>query len=423
MDIWARAEAALAGEGGDQIARGLSAEVAAHEVAPGLLFCESFANLVAFETGDGVLVVDTGTILSADAAVAAVRGWSSRPVRWIVLTHGHVDHVMGVSAFDADADRRGEPRPDVIAHRGVLERFEVYRRSAGYNGWINHRQFGIPPVWPTDYREPDRVYDDRLDLELAGERFELRHSRGETDDQTWLWSPGRSVVCCGDLYIGVAPNAGNPQKRQRFALEWADALAEIAALQPELVLPGHGLPLRGPAVATVLGETSRWLRHLHDETLRLMNEGLPLDAIVRQVKPPPELASRPHLREVYDESDFVVRNVWRRYGGWWDGNPARLKPPPDAELAAAVAELAGGAEALARRAEELLAVGRAELAAQLAEWAAAAAPASELAAAARAEIYRLLARRAESLMTRGIYDWASRRPGTNQISPATTNRL
>ena len=409
MDIWARADAALTGGGADHIARGISTELFSHEVAPGLLFCESFSNVVAFETADGIVLVDSGTVLTADATVAAVRAWSASPVRWIVLTHGHVDHVMGVAAFDAEAERRGEPGPEVIAHRGVLERFEIYRRTAGYNGWINHRQFGIPPVWPADYRPIDRLYDDRLDLELGGERFELRHSRGETDDQTWLWAPARRVVCCGDLYIGVAPNAGNPQKRQRFALEWAEALEEIAALEPELVLPGHGLPLRGEAVRTVLGETGRWLRHLHDETVRLMNEGLGLDEIVSRVRPPEDLAGRPYLREVYDEAEFVVRNVWRRYGGWWDGNPARLKPPLDAELAAEVASLAGGAEALAARADELVQGGELELGAQLAEWAVLADTGSEAAKRARVGAYEALADAATSLMTRGIYRWAARR--------------
>ena len=421
MDIWARADAALNGDGGDQIARGLTTDLTAHEVAQGVLFCEAFANLAAVETAAGVLLVDTGTVLTADAAVAAVRGWSAAPVRWIVLTHGHVDHVMGVAAFDAEAERRGEPRPEVIAHRAVPERFEIYRRTAGYNGWINHRQFGIPPYWPATYREPDRTYEDRLELELGGERFVLRHSRGETDDQTWLWAPERRLVCCGDLYIGVAPNAGNPQKRQRFALEWAEALDEIVALEPEILLPGHGLPLRGEAIPRVLGEMARWLRHLHDETVRLMNEGLPLDVIVSRVRPPEDLAGRPYLREVYDEAEFTVRNVWRRYGGWWDGNPARLHPPSDVSLAAEVATLAGGAGALAQRALRLLKEGEPRLAAQLAEWAMAADPDSDGVAEAYSAVYSALAGSARSLMSRGIYEWASarrdsRRSGTNQIS-------
>ena len=61
----------------------------------------------------------------------------------------------------------------------------------------------------------------------------------------------------------------------------------------------------------------------------------------------PELCHEPYLHPVYDEPEFIVRNIWRLYGGWYDGNPARLKPAPDARLAQELAALAGGAERLA----------------------------------------------------------------------------
>ena len=69
-----------------------------------------------------------------------------------------------------------------------------------------------------------------------------------------------------------------------------------------------------------------------------MNEGASLDELLQQVRAPAELLERPWLRPIYDEPEFIVRNIWRLYGGWWDGNPAHLKPAPDAELAR---ELAG----------------------------------------------------------------------------------
>ena len=84
---------------------------------------------------------------------------------------------------------------------------------------------------------------------------------------------------------------------------------------------------------------------------------------------PQAVLDQPWLQPVYDEPEFVVRNIWRLYGGWYDGNPARLKPAPDAAVAAEVAALAGGVDALAARAAELAAAGDLRLAAQLAEWA------------------------------------------------------
>ena len=75
--------------------------------------------------------------------------------------------------------------------------------------------------------------------------FELHHARGETDDATWTWIPETKILAPGDLFIWAAPNAGNPQKVQRYAGEWAAALREMAALGAETMIPGHGLPIFG----------------------------------------------------------------------------------------------------------------------------------------------------------------------------------
>ena len=98
----------------------------------------------------------------------------------------------------------------------------------------------------------DRVPLPRPDLHAtsststwAALRFELHHARGETDDHTWTWMPERAVLCCGDLFIWASPNAGNPQKVQRYPASGRSALREMAALEPEVLLPGHGLPVVG----------------------------------------------------------------------------------------------------------------------------------------------------------------------------------
>src|SRR5262245_61817141 len=188
-DLWQRAEAALGEGGGERIAgHPAAATAASHEVAPDVLFCEGFANVAVFATSEGMLLVDSGTAAAAEWLHRAVRDWSRAPVRYIVLTHGHVDHVMGLAPFDREAVEAGRRPPEVVAHESVLERFEVYRRTAGYNGVINHRQFGIPPAWPREYRLPDRTHHDGMELALGSLTFELRHSRGETDDQTWVWA-------------------------------------------------------------------------------------------------------------------------------------------------------------------------------------------------------------------------------------------
>jgi alkyl sulfatase BDS1-like metallo-beta-lactamase superfamily hydrolase len=111
----------------------------------------------------------------------------------------------------------------------------------------------------------------------------------------------------------VFPNAGNRQKVQRYPAEWARALREMQALGAELLLPAHGLPIGGATrVSKVLGDIATVLESLVGVTLQLMNEGASLEDCIHTVKPPAELISRPYLRPVYDEPEFVVRNIWRR---------------------------------------------------------------------------------------------------------------
>ena len=380
------------------------------EVAERTAFVPSLGNVSALETDDGLVLVDTGGYMLAPGVHEQLRQWTEQPLHTAIYSHGHVDHVFGLPLFEQEASERGWEAPRVVAHENVSARFDRYRLTAGYNGAINARQFQLPELlFPTDFRYPDETYRDELSLEVGGERFELHHAKGETDDHTWTWVPGRRVLCCGDLFIWATPNAGNPQKAQRYPREWAAALREMAALGAELMLPGHGLPVVGPErVAAALTDTAALLESLCEQTLALMNEGAPLDRILSEVAPPPELIGKPYLRPVYDEPEFVVRNLWRLYGGWYEGDPSRLKPAPAGALAREIADLAGGAGRLARRARELEAEGELRLAGHLAELAALADPGSAEAHEARADVNERRAEEEASTMARGIFAWAAR---------------
>jgi alkyl sulfatase BDS1-like metallo-beta-lactamase superfamily hydrolase len=379
------------------------------EIDGDTLFIASFANNCALRTDEGLLMVDSGGPLTAANDLATLREWSDEPVKVIVLTHGHVDHVSGLAMFDADSDTRGFDRPHVVAHANVPARFARYALTAGYNAEINKRQFQIAELsWPTEYRMPDETYDDRLEVTLGGERFHLNHAKGETDDETWIWAPERQLLFSGDLFIWSCPNAGNPQKVQRYPREWAAALRTMAALEPRALLPGHGPPLVGAErVQMVLGDTATYLEYLVESTIELMNRGSSLDEIVHSVEPPPELATKPYLRAIYDEPEFIVRNIWRLYGGWFDGDPASLKPAPRVNVAAELAELAGGPAVLATRARELSDEDL-RLAGNLVELAFLAAPDDLLVNEARAEIYAKRAEAEGSTMAKGIFAWAER---------------
>ncbi len=382
---------------------------------------ESFSHIITFRTEDGLVCFDSSGQLTGEAAVDALRGWTDAPVDSLVYTHGHVDHVGGSGAMAADAERRGHRAIRVVGHEAVAARFDRYQLTNGYNTDVNLRQFGgvggvkdmaigdVPKFLPDDVLWPDLEVGRAGSLEVGGLTFEMQHAKGETDDHLWTWIPEQRALCVGDLVTWVFPNCGNPQKVQRYPLEWAAALREMMTYDAEWLFGAHGLPVRGAArVATVLGDLATALELLTEETLAMMNAGESLDAIVQQVTVPEELLVKPWMQPVYDEPEFVVRNLWRLYGGWWDKNPANLKPAPESVFATEMATLAGGVDALVARAVELAAAEDLRLACQVIELAVHADPASVAAHGARAEIYAQRRKAEFSLMSKGIYAAASR---------------
>jgi alkyl sulfatase BDS1-like metallo-beta-lactamase superfamily hydrolase len=384
------------------------------EVTPGTAFVPSFANVSAFATDDGLVLVDTGSQFLARAVHTELRRWNTTRLNTAVYSHGHIDHVFGVPVFEEEARTQGWAGPRVVAHEALPHRFDRYKLTAGYNEVVNQRQFQAPGLrWPTEYRYPDETYAEHHHFTVGGVAFELHHARGETDDHTWTWVPERRVLCCGDLFIWASPNAGNPQKVQRYPYEWAVALRQMARLGAEVMLSGHGLPIIGAdRIVQALTDTAELLESLHDQTVALMNEGARLNDILHTVVPPAHLMARPYLQPVYDEPEFVVRNTWRLYGGWYDGNPANLKPAADRALAGEVAALVGGARRLADRAIELASGTNPtdhdlRLAGHLVELAALADPGDAAVHAARAEVFGRRVAAERSTMSKGIFAWAA----------------
>jgi len=384
------------------------------EICDDVAFIPSFANVSAVSTEDGLVLVDTGSSFVAAMVHSELRRWSGQRLNTAVFSHGHIDHVFGVGVWEAESADRGWLAPTVVAHEALPRRFDRYIMTAGYNEVINQRQFGVPDLrWPTEYRYPDRTYRDEMKLSIGDRSFALRHEKGETDDHTVTWLADRKVLCCGDLFIWASPNAGNPQKVQRYPREWASARRRMVSLQPEFLLPGHGLPVIGAErIASALTNTADLLDSLVDQTLAIMNGGGRLDDAIHGVTPPAELMDLPYLRPVYDEPEFIVRTVWRLYGGWWDGNPASLKPAPERVLAAELAELAGGARVLADRALTLATQtvpsdAALRLAGHLAELAWLAAPEDPGIAQVRHQVFTARADGATSTMATGVFRWAA----------------
>jgi alkyl sulfatase BDS1-like metallo-beta-lactamase superfamily hydrolase len=354
--------------------------------------------------------------------VSAIRGWSTEPFSHLVYTHGHVDHIGGSFAFAEDADTRGHTPANVVGHENVNVRIDRYTATNDWNIRINQRQFGgirsemglnigenLQKFLPSRTLRANQTFRDVLPMTIGDTKVEMHHARGETDDHLWAWLPDKKWLFAGDFVIWNYPNAGNPQKVQRYALEWAQALRRMIDQGPELLVPAHGLPIEGKArIAAVLDTIASSLETVVSQVLEMMNAGETLDSIIHTVKVPQEVLAKPFMRPLYDEPEFVVRNIWRLYGGWWDGAASRLKPSPDAVLANELASLAGGPDVLMRRALNLMNEGDLRLACHLADFAGWSAPDDPAIHTDRATIYEARRKAELSLMSKGIFKAAAR---------------
>jgi len=336
----------------------LVGRTAEEECAPGIVRL-GISNTSVVYTDEGVIVVDVPMGNRAGKrAIEAIRKRTDKPIRFIIYTHGHMDHIWSVPAFYADADERKYPRPHIIGHENVARRFDKYQRLKGLHEYINTIQFAIPsgePVLPQQFFYPDIAFKDAMKFKLGGLTLELYSYYGETDDCLWVWVPERKTALVGDLLISGAPNVGNPFKVQRYALEWAEALERVAGKNPDYVVAA-GQVLKADLAQEVLLDTARYLRFIEDEVVKLLNEGCGIEEIIDGVMIPEDMAGKPWLQPVYGHPTFIIHGVQRRYAGWYNGNPGELFPSKSAATAARVVKLAG-AEKLMNEAKSLHAAG------------------------------------------------------------------
>jgi alkyl sulfatase BDS1-like metallo-beta-lactamase superfamily hydrolase len=381
------------------------------QVSENVVFLSSFANVAAFTGDTGVLLVDTSTERFMPRVLDDLRtNYSKAPVEAVVYTHGHVDHVTGAERIIEEAQGRGDRRPRVIGHELVGPRFDRYRLTAAHNDHINRIQFNLPegvrPFTDASLTYPDIAYRDGMEARIGGMTFEFHHARGETDDETWVWQPETRVLCTGDTFVWCSPNAGNPYKVQRYAKDWADALEQMAAKKPLHLLPGHGPALSGEGeIEEALLSTAHFLRSIHDQVVAGMNAGKRLEDIIREMDWPS--TEKPWLRPIYDHPEFIARNVYRLYGGWWDHNPANMLPAHSEEIADALVEAVGSAPIL-DRARQFRDEGNLQLACHLADFVCKGEPSNREGWELWRDLFEARAAVEESLMARGAFKAAVR---------------
>ena len=222
------------------------------------------------------------------------------------------------------------------------------------------------------------TFGDEHVFEVGGRKFELMSTpSGETLGATCIWLPAEKVLFTGNYLsavFGTMPNFYTLRgDRQRSVPGFLAELKSLIDLEPDLLVTGHGKPLRGAeAIRVALTKIHDGVRYMHDETVRRMVAGMDLATIMAEVELPVELKLSPLGR---GPTRWYVRTIWEEYTGWFRQQlTSELYATPASAIWPTLAEMAGGASAVARQAEALLAAGEAEKALHMIEVAVAAAP-------------------------------------------------
>lgn len=332
------------------------------------------ANSILLEGNDGVVIVDTMESAEAAAPVkAAFDKISSKPVKAIIYTHYHTDHIFGARVM------AGEDRPEVICQARTLyclNRIATITRETTYRRAM--RQFGtmLPPggvindgIGPRlEYDQsktialllPTRTFAaERMELDVAGLKLVLVHAPGETPDQIFIWLPRKKVLLPADNYYNSFPNLYAIRgTAYRDVMGWVNSLDKMRALKAEYLVPSHTRPLDGAErIYETLTNYRDAIQFVHDQTIRLMNRGLTPQQIVERVRLPAHLAGLPYLQEYYGTVEWSVRAVFDGYLGWFGGNASDLFPLPLRQRAMRFARMVGGETALLEKARQAVAGG------------------------------------------------------------------
>ena len=351
----------------------------------------NLANSVMIEAPEGLIIVDTGESVDQSRKVLAeFRKISDKPIKAIVYTHFHPDHINGVKAFVSEEQvKSGEVR--IYAQETLLDNVvtqgslvgPILAMRSGYSFGValsdedkRDMNAGLGPLaheGASTFIAPTDTFRDSLDTTIAGLKVQFLHVPSEAPDEIVLYLPDNRVLISAEVTQGpTLPNVHTLRGTKfRDPVVWVASLDKLRAFQADVMVPLHGQPVSGrEKVEEVLRMTRDAIAYIHDQTVRWMNKGLTPDELVERVKLPPHLAGyTPYLREYYGTVKHSVRQIYNGYLGWFQGDPVDLDPIPPKDKAQRLIALMGGREKVLLAAGEAYLKGDYQWAAELSGYA------------------------------------------------------
>jgi alkyl sulfatase BDS1-like metallo-beta-lactamase superfamily hydrolase len=370
-------------------------------------------NVYLVTTREGNAVIDTGTSSEAANARELLRAESHAPVKYIILTHGHADHIGGIDLWK-------EAGTQIIAQRNYVELVNYVARLEGFFAPRNAAAFSHPQEevrpWAGNYGakiDPTVFFDETYKFTLGGVDFELFSTPGETPDHLTVWIPQYKTAFIGDNYNGF----GEPEPmsfpnlyalrgtKPRWALDWISSIDKVLALKPEIVLSGHGDPIIGNAEVTRrLTRFRNAIQYVHDEVVKGMNSGKDVFTLMREIKLPTSY----DLSESFGKVSWSVRGIYDGYAGWFDMNPSTMYELPPSAVYPDLVKLAGGPEPVVRLALDRLEAGKPVEALQLTDVVLAFDQNNSPALGARLKALEYLRERSENYIETGYLEYGIR---------------
>ncbi|VAZ80992.1 Putative alkyl/aryl-sulfatase YjcS [Mycobacterium persicum] len=364
----------------------LAAKQGLFEVVPGIYQVRGFdISNISFVEGDtGIIVIDP--LVSTEVAAAALdlyrthRG-GDRPVVAVIYTHSHVDHFGGVlgvtSQADVDAGKVSVLAPEGFTAHAVQENIYAggaMMRRAGYmyGSYLPRGPQGqvgcglgqtlstgeVSLIVPTvDVRRTGETHT------IDGVEIEFQMAPGsEAPAEMHFYFPRFRALCMAENATHNLHNlltlrgalVRDPRAWSGYLTEAIETFADRA----DVVFASHHWPTWGhDNIVGYLSQQRDMYSYLHDQTLRLLNQGYTGVEIAEMFQMPPALERAWHTHGYYGSVSHNVKAIYQRYMGWFDGNPGRLWPYPPEAIAPRYVEAMGGIDRVVELAGKAVADG------------------------------------------------------------------